>query len=210
MKKKLLLACMVVCILAVALVGGSLAATAYTTNQNIYSNVQTPTLQVELTSDPIADDAPVKPGDVIAQNYAAANPAANTNITEYVRVTITKYWKDAQGEKLFDKNAGKITMGLQGVGRDGDWLKLSETAEQVVLIYKAPLEAGKSTGVFLKDLTLDKNLIGYEDCKVGLDVTAEAVQYVAGENELNARAILSSWGVVAQIDDDGIITAVSR
>ena len=207
MKKKLLLACMVVCILAVALVGGSLAATTYTTNRNIYSNVQTPTLQVNLTSDALADDTKAKPGDVIAQNYAAVNPETITNITEYIQVTITKYWQDANGTKIFDKDANKIALNL---ANQENWLVLRETSEQLVLVYNKPVAPGESTGVFLESLTLDSNLSGYSGCKVGLDVTAQAVQYQEGDNELNANAILSAWGVVVTLDDTGAITAVSR
>lgn len=207
MKKKLLLLGMAVCILAVALVGGTLAATTYTTNSNLYSNLQTPTLQVELSCDAAADATKVLPGAVIGENYTAKNPATNTNITEYVRVTITKYWKDANGTKVFDKDVDKIALGLAD---QENWLVLSQTAEQTVLVYRHPLAAGDTTGVFLKDLTLDTRLSGYQDYQVGLDVTAEAVQYQQGDNTLNATAILSSWGVEATLDDAGSITAVSR
>lgn len=207
MKKKLLLTGMILSILAVALVGGTLAANTYATNRNIYANLQTPTLQVELTSDTQADDTAVKPGDIIASNYAVKNPATNTNITEYVRVTITKYWKNINGEKIFDKDAGKIKMNLVN---ENDWLVLRQTAEQTVLVYKHPLAAGESTDVFLKSLTLDTKLTGYENCRAGLDVTAEAVQYQKDNQELNAKAILSAWGVEATLDATGSITAIRQ
>lgn len=207
MKKKLLLTGMILSILAVALVGGTLAAKTAATNRNIYANLQTPTLQVELTSQAKADDTQVKPGDVIASNYAVKNPATNTNITEYVRVTVTKYWKDMNGEKVFDKDVGKIAMNF---ANQEDWLVLRQTSEQTVLVYKHPLAAGESTDVFLKSLTLDTKLGGYEKCRVGLDVTAEAVQYQKDNNELNAKAILGAWGTEATLDANGSITAVAQ
>lgn len=207
MKKKLLLTGMILSILAVALVGGTLAANTYATNRNIYANIQTPTLQVELSSDAKPDDTQVKPGDVIASNYAVKNPATNTNITEYVRVTVTKYWKNTNGEKVFDKDVGKITMNFVNTE---NWLVLRQTDEQAVLVYKHPLPAGESTGVFLESLTLDTKLTGYENCRVGLDVTAEAVQYQKDNNELNAKAILGAWGTEAKLDAAGSITAVAQ
>jgi len=45
---------------------------------------------------------------------------------------------------------------------------------------------------------------------VGLDVTAEAVQYQKDNNELNAKAILGAWGTEATLDANGSITAVAQ
>ena len=59
----------------------------------------------------------------------------------------------------------------------------------------------------LLDLSLGND---YRDASVMLDASVDAVQYVAGENELNASGILATFGVDATLNGDGSIQSVAQ
>ena len=50
----------------------------------------------------------------------------------------------------------------------------------------------------------------YQGLGITVDARAEGVQFVSGENSLNATGILDTFGVVAQLDGNGNILSVAE
>lgn len=127
------------------------------------------------------------------------------SINQYVRVTLYKYWTDAEGNKLQEFSPDLI--GLRLVNLDGAWTRdsASETAERTVLYYNGVLEAGESTVPFTDTLTIDSLLgskvrqeisgntvttvFAYDGVSFQIEAVVDAVQ------EHNAAdAMRSAWG----------------
>ena len=51
----------------------------------------------------------------------------------------------------------------------------------------------------------------YTDKTIRLEAVAEGVQFAgAAHGDVNQKGILTSWGVLAQLDEDGNITAIEQ
>ena len=150
-------------------------------------------------------------------NYSVQNVNGDSNMSAYVRVTVTKYWCDGNDAQATDKDleadSGLLTLTCD----EENWTSVVNPfegrtkSETQVFYYKTPLAPGASTTELLKTLSLsDTAGNDYINKAVRLEAVADAVQYVPGDNELNEQAILSAWGVKATLNADGSISAISN
>ncbi len=231
MKRKLLLALMTVFVLAAALMGSTLAAVDQT-SATLVNNVTTPYVNVtvqslqdgKLTTD---NQMPEKmaAGQTAVLNYVAVNNNSdgsktaadgkaldNSGVTEYVVVTVTKYWmKTAESTSgsstasmAVDTETSNSKIGWK-LGTDG-WIILSQTDNQAVLLYTKPVKAGEHTSVVLESVSMPKDVTGLTGKTIGVDVTAESVQYIEGSAAANADAITTAYGVPVTVDANGSVS----
>lgn len=177
------------------------------------------------------------PGDLLKEMLAEGEALAlgkryqenlkvrNTGtINEYVRVSIYKYWLDAEGEKLRGLSPDLIKLNLVNLGTD--WIEDEEasTTERTVLYYNKLLYAeGQGTSesaLFADSLTIDDSIAkkvsqetttekgyttivttyDYDGVSFQIEVEVDAVQ------EHNAEdAIWSAWGKRVTVDN-GILS----
>lgn len=150
-------------------------------------------------------------------NYQVTNPGNDGDMEAYVRVTVTKYWVDENGNKIPDTNADLIKLTCNSddwttVQVDDNPFEGRTKNERQVFYYKKPLEQGAHTSDLLQSLKLSAQADNdYSGKRIYLEAKAEAVQYVPNEEELNERAILSAWGVKADVDNEsGAITSITN
>lgn len=152
--------------------------------------------------------------DQADENYSVQNGSAEGNMAAYVRVTITKYWCDGDiSVKDIEADTGLLTLTCD----EENWTSIVDPfegrtkSETQVFYYKKPLQPGESTTSLLKSMALSEEASNqYADKLVHLEAEAEAVQYVPGDNELNEQAILSAWGVQAELNADGSINSIAN
>lgn len=223
-------------------IGGARAALTYY-SENYVSNVQMQQIAVSLVENgqvvatdaatrdsgallgqlylagsptPEPADAPFKLGANYAEQLAVQNPASSgeaLNITQYVRVTIHKYWMVPAEERAGwtkSQTLDPSLIGLRLLTQESDgsgWLLDADasTPERTVLYYSRPLAPGQTTPLFADilnisadaALTVEQTTEGgvttttyvYDNASFQLDVQVDAVQ------EHNAAdAIYSAWG----------------
>ncbi len=150
-------------------------------------------------------DGVAVPGEVVDKSVAIEN---TEDYDAYVRVTIYRYWADAQDNKsmttpddpdnYLDPEEIKFTI------EDG-WIVLpgDEYGEVTYAYYTKPLKPGESA-LILEEysyLDTDENHNLYANTIAHLEFYADAVQTFAGQD-----ALLAEWGVVATFDDDNIVS----
>ena len=204
MKKRYLLMGITAILVATTIVGGSLAATN-ATGETASNTLAAPTLSVGLSgtatkSLEVSAANRVMPGDQLQGSFTVKN---NADVSQFVRVTVTKYWKNADGSK----NVQDDTANLAFTWSSGSWTQAADpfagdagmSQEQYVYYYQQVLDAGVSTPVSFT-IGVDQKLGNqYQNTGIALDVSVDAVQYVSGDDALNADGILSAWGVTAQV-----------
>lgn len=153
----------------------------------------------------------IKPGKEYTEELSVRNTGS---ISQYVRVTIHKYWWTGtaeQKEKRQNLNPAYIRLNLVNTG---DWLEdpAASTKERTVLYYNRVLEAGAYTPLFADKLTIDGGIAtkvtqkteggvmttvyNYKGAKFAVEVQVDAVQ------EHNAQdAALSAWGREVTVAD---------
>ena len=148
-------------------------------------------------------------------NYSVLNSEGNGNMDAYIRVTVTKYWCENQNgqKKDADMDASLITLESD----QENWTTAEDPfagrtkSETQVFYYKTPLAPGETTSQLLESMTLSKDAGNeYSNRSIRLEAVAEAVQFVQGDNELNEEAILSAWGVYAELGENGNIISISN
>lgn len=141
----------------------------------------------------------------VGQKYAEVLKAKNTGvIDEYVRVTVYKYWADAEGKELKDTklNPGLIKLGFV---TDNGWTidEAASTEERTVLYYTNPhnehgwVVPGELTNEFVNSITIDpaarKIIEGetykYDGTSFYIKATVDAVQTHNGQ-----EAMTGAWG----------------
>ena len=202
MKKKYILMGVAATLLVTAIAGGSLAY-FQADGENVQQQINTKSLSIDLIGSGNENTkqsvlvANTMPGEQIEKNVKVEN-TADTPL--YTRVTIRKYWGDFSNNNLtkdFDKDTSKILIPTlenwyisTGEGDD----------ETIVMYYQDPIQPGESVDV-MYSLEVSPELNNtYANLGIGLDVEAEAVQAFAAQD-----AILSEWGVWAEIDGDHIV-----
>lgn len=154
----------------------------------------------------------------VGKKYPVSLAVENTgSITQYVRVSLVKYWEDKDGKKINTVSPDFIELGLNtSVNEDGSaWLLDEEgsTDERVLLYYNRPLVAGQSSSDFCNSVLVDgqiankvtqeestttkdgvttttiKNVYDYN----GLRFCVEAYVYAVQEHNV-VEAIHSAWG----------------
>lgn len=217
MKKRVLLMGLAAVMVMGAVVGGSLAAGQASAENPVTAPLAAATLNIEWTggeSDPVAltvTDKALMPADEIEvkDGYQVDNTGS---VDAYIRVTVTKYWADADG-KTTDLDAANIELGLNSA----DWIKAEKlfegnSGETEVYYYKCPVPAGQSTSELLETIGIPASLTNeYAGMTVHLEAVADGVQFAGADaNELNASGILASWGVSAQLDENGNLVSVTE
>ena len=135
----------------------------------------------------------------VGQKYAEVLKAQNTGvIDEYVRVTVYKYWADADGVELKDTklNPGLIKVNfVTGNGWTID--EAASTEERTVLYYATPIVPEQRTTEFVDSITIDpaarKIIEGetykYDGTSFHIKATVDAVQTHNGQ-----EAMTGAWG----------------
>lgn len=150
---------------------------------------------------------------VLNQPYQEELKLANSGtINEYVRVTITRYWLDDEGNRTTSLKPDLIELNFVNVG--SSWIEdtAAETDERSVFYYSSLLRSGAETDLITDTVTINNEVAkyvtqtrtgnkivttydydGYQFC---LEATADAVQ------EHNAQdAATSAWGRPVTIDE---------
>ena len=139
----------------------------------------------------------------ILLNKAYDEKLAVTNtgtIDEYVRVTITKSWKDANGDKITSIDPAYINLNLTG----GKWIvdTSKSTTERTVLYYSEILPVGTTTDLFADTVTINGDIASLVSVKDGNytyaynDMTFTITVKADGLQTHNATAAMkNSWGI---------------
>ena len=146
----------------------------------------------------------------IGKKYTEELNVKNTGtINQYVRVSVYRYWMDADGNKLPQLSPEFI--GLDLAGEDSGWLvdEAASTPERTVLYYNKLLESGSESPLFANSLTVSpraaeevtqesttqdgyttiRTTYDYNGAQFHVEAKVDAVQ------EHNAQdAIWSAWG----------------
>ena len=121
-------------------------------------------------------------------------------IDEYVRVTVTKFWNDANGKDVALDPALIDLHFVTGQGWTID--KDASTTERTVLYYAKPIAPGEDTSLFADKLTINGKVVtsvtkladgseefDYEGVKFRIKAVADAVQ-----THNATDAMTSAWG----------------
>lgn len=204
-------------------VGGARAALTYY-SENHMTEIQTQTIDVELREN--GNSVPMDSGNSskgllqglvpenekfqVGQTYKESLSVRNTGeIDQYVRVTIYKYWVDADNNKVQDVDPYNIELPLANAG---DWWvdQDASTRERTVIYYKKLLRSQEDTTPFATNLRVHEDVgkivtkngdnvsFDYEGLKFQVKVDVDAVQTHNAED-----AILSSWGKNVTVNEDG-------
>ena len=136
MKKKLSFLGIAVCLLVVSIIGGSIAY--FRADSDARNIISAGNLGVELQLDEGVDKQHVRnnglltsgalPGTEIAYPVFAHN---NGDYDSYIRVTLTRYWEDRQGDKNFDADASMINLVMNN---KEEWI-IDDTDENQEVVY---------------------------------------------------------------------------
>lgn len=214
MKKKYLMLGVAAILVATAIIGGSLAA-INAVGEEATNNLGAPTLEVGIDSKSTAETAvgdeaeKIMPGDTLdCSGFIVENTA---QVPLYARVTVTKYWTDEDNAKNIDMDANMIEM----TANESGWLQANDvlkgTSGETEVYYLAkPLASGESASLDL-EIIISRELdnIG-QNAGITVKAVVDAVQFVEGENELNANGILAAFGVDAVLNSDGSIASVTQ
>lgn len=209
MKKKYMLMGVAAALITTTIIGGSLAA-IQVNGEDVRQDINTRSLSIELTGSGTAEGnlylENAMPGGVIDKDIKIEN-TADTPL--YARVTIRKYWGDYESGSIeltkdYSKDTDKISLEV-----NGEWLEdknAGDGGETSVYYYRKPIEPGTEPVDILKSLKLDADLDNsYADKGIGLEVEVEAVQTYAAQ-----VAMLSEWGIWADIDENGTIINIEE
>ena len=147
----------------------------------------------------------VSPGATIDKQLYVENVKESPS---YIRVTLTKYWEDADGVKLPEKAAEQIIVDPLD---ETNWIVQRDKAndEVIYMYYKAPIETGEVTTNFLNQVKIAQSGAdldnSYTNLKAKVDVEVDAIQQYAAQD-----AILAEWGLEVAFDQNGMITQVEE
>ena len=137
-----------------------------------------------LLADPealLGGDAQMIPGKAYAERLSAVN---TTDMGEYVRLTVRKYWADADGTKnpLLDPALIQLTYDSE------DWVLNPEesTDERLVFYYRHLLDAHEAA----IDPSVSTATGDFSQCRVALSAQVDSVQINYADD-----AAKSAWGV---------------
>ena len=213
-RKKYLLLGLAALLVSTALIGGSLA-TINAVGDPATERLEAPTLKVDIAyaATGIAEIAQKNgvymPGDTIdCSGFVVANTA---QVPLYARVTVTKYWTDGKGGKNNAMDAHLIEM----TADEGGWLRANEvlrgnSGETEVYYLARPLASGETAKLPLGLKISEKLTNAFAGAGITVKASVDAVQFVEGQNELNAGGILATFGVDAALNADGSIRSVTQ
>lgn len=223
MKHRYTIAGVGIILIAVALIGGTMAANNAQTSQAAEAEISVNELTggIEVTSeDPVFaenSDVTATPGGDYDLSLTAVNAGGDLDYASYFKAVIYKEWNDASGEYIDPVESEAIEEDRVRIGdtyldevEPGDevngWIVASVDEEEIVLYYTKPVDVGEATTPFIDGVTFAENLNNrYTQASYHLDFVVTAVQTVSGE-----AAMASSFGVYPVIDENGIIVSVSE
>ena len=175
----------------------------------------------------LGDPGKVKPGLTYKEEISAMN---GSNIDEYVRLTVRKYWVDADGRKdtRLDPELIKLTYNGKGYN-SGSWKENTEesTKESRTFYLKKMLPASETSDLLFNELTIDNEVANLDNSKTttketndnGKKITVITYQYdydgytfyieadVQAIQTHNVNdAITALWGVSNVSAGDGVVT----
>ncbi len=148
----------------------------------------------------LAEDGQLTLNKPYAETLCVKNNGA---INQYVRVSIYRYWVDADGNKRTDLDPGMIRLSPAAAGWQVD--PDATTRERTVLYYDQLLPVGAETASFAETVAIDGAVAVqtddaggflYNGAKFVLEIHVDAVQ----ENNAQAAA-LSAWGRRVTVDE---------
>lgn len=213
-KDRIVKLCVAVIFVSVLVVGGSIAF--FRAETNATSPMSSTNLGIELMEGKTEEGTQtLSDGTVVLDNVS---PGATIdkqlyveNVKEspsYIRVTLTKYWEDADGVKLPEKAAEQIIVDPLD---ETNWIVQRDKAndEVIYMYYKAPIETGEVTTNFLNQVKIAQSGAdldnSYTNLKAKVDVEVDAIQQYAAQD-----AILAEWGLEVAFDQNGMITQVEE
>lgn len=187
---------------AVGIVQASRAQLAYFSEQYV-AGIQQTHLGVELTENGtvvegkdallgqlLAGDSQMIPGKEYPEALSVQN---GTDMGEYVRLTVRKYWETADGVKTPALDPALIEL----ISNSDDWVKNEDecTDEREVYYYKHLLEPNaNASSPAVSAIALDPSIIA----KLGKDASARvalAAQVDSVQSSYAVAAAKSAWGV---------------
>ena len=223
MKHKYTIAGVGIILIAVALIGGTMAANNAQTSQAAEADISVNGLKggIEVSSeDPVFaknSDVTATPGGDYDLSLNAVNAGGDLDYASYFKAVIYKEWNDANGDYIDPVESEAITEDRVRIGdtyldevEPGDvvngWIVASVDEEEIVLFYTKPVDVGQATTPFIDGVTFAENLDNrYTQATYNLDFEVTAVQTASGE-----AAFASSFGVYPVINEDGNIVSVSE
>ncbi len=143
----------------------------------------------------------------LGRAYSEALSVENSgSISEFVRVTVRRYWEDAEGEKITTLSPEMIEIEYD---TENGWVldpeTDSKTSERTILYYTKGLEPGKETPSFTKSVTISGEtvyLVSQEESENEITTTYEydsatfrvEVRVDAVQTRSDESAIKSAWG----------------
>lgn len=159
------------------------------------------------------------PSKTYQEEIAVKNP--DGGIDEYVRVSIYRYFTDADGSKAKYVSPNNINLNLCN---NDEWLidSLASTTERTVLYYKRVLPSGEKTPNLIDSIKIDDNVLDavnftpqttsdgktiitsskeYEGLKACIAIQVDACQTHSAQD-----CFMSAWGRAVTIDSNGIVS----
>lgn len=129
---------------------------------------------------------------------------------QYVRIKINKSWVNSTKQEA-DKEISLTDckyIGINLVNSD-DWISIQDSTDnsEMYIYYKKILSPNEKTSDFMDSFTLfdniNENTNKYSGLSAKINFDAQAIQTTAV-----ADAMLNEWGVLAEFDENGNITAI--
>ena len=204
MKRKVSFLGLAICLLAISIIGGSIAY--FRTETEGVNTISAGNLGVDLKlgqeadENNVVDDGLVLDGAVSGSEYAYPLYAENDgDFDSYIRVTLTRYWENQDGEKVFDKDASLIELVTDN---ENDWIidDTDENNEVIYMYYRKPVTSGEETKNAVDTIKIGNIGNEYTNLQAKIDVEVDAIQKAAA-----ADAILAEWGMDVTFNEDGTI-----
>lgn len=142
-------------------------------------------------------DKQMIPGKPYTEKIFAKNAS---DMGEYVRLTVRKYWADKDGKKNYNISPALIEL---GIAKESGWLlsQAESTDEMLVFYYKSVLPAGNETSAVIDSIKLSPAVAEMNDLLKSMNNDDANLQIVlsaevdAIQTNHIADAVQSAWGV---------------
>lgn len=203
MKRKASFLGLATCVLAVSIIGGSIAY--FRTETEGVNTISAGNLGIDLMLGQDADEHVINHGLVLNKAVSGSEYAYplyaenNGDYDSYIRVTLTRYWQNQDGDKVFDKDASLIQL---VTNNEDDWIidDTDENKEVVYMYYRKPIKSGEDTKNAMDTIKIGNIGNDYTNLQAKVDVEIDAIQKAAA-----ADAILAEWGMDVSFNEDGTI-----
>ena len=204
-----------------AVIGGTLAGFNTQAGKKGVANISVDAVGIALNESTPVSVPEIAPGERVDMGRFVTN---TENYPMYIRVTIDRKWipTDACPEvealdpkyiELFGMGTGGLfnlmekAVEIQAGETINGWIVLNADAEQIVMIYNAPVAPNGVTGEFLDAVGLNGPGVtsDYAGASYTIDITADAVQSTAAD-----KSMVAEWGLYPTIDGDGFITSITE